>query len=108
MSWSHICHAQQHTQASCWRFACLFNLCWFAEALVSPGLCPRAIRKLVTNNKRRHSLILALHAAGDGTGYGDLGKVHAAVKNMHNGLAAGTGWTSEAGVCLCSAPGSGL
>lgn len=57
----------------------------------------RAIRKLVTNNKRRHSLILALHGAGDGSGYGDLGRVYAAVKNMHDGLAAGTGWTSEAG-----------
>lgn len=62
---------------------------------------PRAIRKLVTNNKRRHSLILALHAAGDGSGYGDLGKVYGAVKSMHDGLAAGTGWNSEAGACVC-------
>jgi len=61
----------------------------------NPG---RAIRKLVTNNKRRHSLILALHAAGDGTGYGDLGKVYDAVKLMYDGLnLSGTGWTSEAG-----------
>lgn len=57
----------------------------------------RAIRKLVTNNKRRHSLILALHAAGDGNGYGDLGKVYDAVRGMHDGLAAGTGWNTEAG-----------
>lgn len=53
----------------------------------------------MTNNKRRHSLILALHAAGDGSGYGDLGKVYSAVKFMHDGLAAGSGWTSEAGEC---------
>lgn len=53
----------------------------------------------MTNNKRRHSLILALHAAGDGSGYGDLGKVYSAVKSMHDGLAAGSGWTSEAGEC---------
>jgi hypothetical protein len=63
-------------------------------------LC-RAIRKLVTNNKRRHSLILALHAAGDGTGYGNLLAVYNSVKSMHDGLAAGSGWTSEAGRCLC-------
>jgi hypothetical protein len=61
----------------------------------------RAIRKLVTNNKRRHSLILALHAAGSGNGYGDLGNVYDAVKGMHDGLAAGTGWNTEAGaLCL--------
>jgi hypothetical protein len=51
----------------------------------------------VSNNKRRHSLILAMHGAGDGSKYGDLGKVYAAVKSMHDGLAAGTGWTTEAG-----------
>lgn len=59
----------------------------------------RAIRKLVTNNKRRHSLILALHAAGDGNGYGNLVAVYKSVKSMHDSLAGGSGWTTEAGRC---------
>ena len=78
-------------------FSCLVvQLSWMLTTN-SIKLHRRAIRKLVTNNKRRHSLILALHAAGDGSGYGDLGKVYAAVKNMHDGLATGTGWNNEAG-----------
>jgi hypothetical protein len=62
---------------------------------------PRAIRKLVSNNKQRHKLILALHSAQDGhsDGYGDLAAVYHVVRGLHDCLAA-AGWATEAGMKL--------
>lgn len=54
----------------------------------------------MTNNKKRHWLILTLHAASeDDTGYGDLAVVYRAVADLHKSLEAAA-WQSEAGMKL--------